>query len=427
MAFDAHKNFAVSSVAVAPSPAASGTSLTVATGEGARFPAAPFNGTVCPAQALATPANAEIVRVTAIAGDVLTIVRAQEGTTARAIAIGDLIAATITAKTVTDLESGTNFPQLATPGALTVGGGAAGNAWIRTDTSPGADTKNLNLYGGGGTPSLTYGGLILVSGKEASGGGGVSLYGATGVGPITFSPGGLFAGRMQPSGGFRWGDDNADPGANNVGVKGSVAVGAGAPAQNGAIRLENANAGAWRGVVSARNQANTADVVMMYVDPANGVILGQSPAAVLNLNASGSINSSTQPRASATRSATQQSVPNASWIYFTFDTEVFDVGNCFSLGSPTALYVPTGGAGLYLLMGAVTFDANSTGARYLQIQRNGGGLQMLSGTPLVGDVTTMPISLLASLNAGDAIQLAAFQGSGVALNCTGTLSMVKLW
>jgi hypothetical protein len=323
MAFDAHKNFAVSSVAVAPSPAASGTSLTVASGDGARFPAAPFNGTVCPAQALATPANAEIVRVTAIAGDVLTIVRAQEGTTARAIAIGDLIAATITAKTVTDLESGVNFPQLATPG--------------------------------------------------------------------------------------------------------SVAVGAGTPSQNGAIRLENANAGPWRGVVTGRNQANTADVVMMYLAPDSAVTLGQTPAGVLSLNASGSINSPTQPRASATRSATQQSFAPASWIYFTFDTEVFDVGNCFSLGSPTALYVQTGGAGLYLVMGAVTFDANSTGARYLQLQRNGVGLQMLSGTPLVGDVTTMPISVLASLNAGDAIQLAAYQGSGVALNCTGTLSMVKLW
>jgi hypothetical protein len=181
MAFDAHKNFAVSSVAVAPSPAASGTSLTVATGEGARFPAAPFNGTVCPAQALATPANAEIVRVTAIAGDVLTIVRAQEGTTARAMAIGDLIAATITAKTVTDIE------------------------------------RPADLL-----------------------------------------------------------------------VTNSVAIGAGFPAQNGAVRLESATAGPWRGVIAARNAANTSDITIAYVDSADQVNLGYAPGGV-KINSAGNV------------------------------------------------------------------------------------------------------------------------------------------
>lgn len=104
MAFDAHKNFAGSTVAVAPSPPSSGTSLTVASGEGARYPAVPFNATVCLSGTVPTPANAEIVRVTARAGDVLTIVRAQEQSTARMILVGDVIAATITAQTLTDVE-----------------------------------------------------------------------------------------------------------------------------------------------------------------------------------------------------------------------------------------------------------------------------------------------------------------------------------
>jgi hypothetical protein len=104
MPFDAHTNFAVSTVAVLPSPAVSGTSLTVASGEGARFPAAPFNATIAPIAAQPTPANAEIVRVTARTGDVLTIARAQEATAARTIQIGDLIAATITARTLTAIE-----------------------------------------------------------------------------------------------------------------------------------------------------------------------------------------------------------------------------------------------------------------------------------------------------------------------------------
>lgn len=102
---DAHTNLAVSTVAGAPSPATSGTSLTVASGHGSRFPAAPFNATVWQVGWVPDPSNAEIIRVTAISTDTLTIARAQEGTTARSIIIGDQIAATITAKTLTDVES----------------------------------------------------------------------------------------------------------------------------------------------------------------------------------------------------------------------------------------------------------------------------------------------------------------------------------
>ena len=101
---DAHKNLAVSTVATAPSPATSGTSLVVASGHGTRFPTPPFNVTIWPATAQPDPSNAEVVRVTAISTDKFTITRAQEGSTARTVIIGDKIAATITAKTVTDVE-----------------------------------------------------------------------------------------------------------------------------------------------------------------------------------------------------------------------------------------------------------------------------------------------------------------------------------
>lgn len=105
MAFDVHKNFAVSAVATAPSPATSGTSLVVTAAQGTRFPAVPFNATIWPAGVQPDPSNAEIVRVTAIGTDTLTIVRAQEGSSARTVIVTDQIAAAITAKTVTDIES----------------------------------------------------------------------------------------------------------------------------------------------------------------------------------------------------------------------------------------------------------------------------------------------------------------------------------
>lgn len=101
---DAHKNFAYSLVATAPSPAISGTSLVVTADQGALFPTPPFNVTLWPTAAQPLSSNAEIVTVTGIATDTLTIVRARENTTARTIIVGDQIAATITAKTLNEAE-----------------------------------------------------------------------------------------------------------------------------------------------------------------------------------------------------------------------------------------------------------------------------------------------------------------------------------
>ncbi len=102
---DAHKNFSYSTILTAPSPATSGTSLVVQSGDGAKFPTPPFNATVWPTGVQPLTTNAEIVRVTAIATDTFTITRLQESTSARSIVVGDQIAATITVKTITDIES----------------------------------------------------------------------------------------------------------------------------------------------------------------------------------------------------------------------------------------------------------------------------------------------------------------------------------
>lgn len=103
--FLAHNNFAYSTVLTAPSPASSGTSLTVQNGLGAIFPAPPFSATVWPNSAQPFTTSAELVLVTAISGDTFTIVRAQEGSSARSILVGDQIAATETVKTFTDIEN----------------------------------------------------------------------------------------------------------------------------------------------------------------------------------------------------------------------------------------------------------------------------------------------------------------------------------
>jgi len=80
----------IGSVATAPSPGASGTSLTLQAGQGAVMPTLPqFYALVWPAGETQTAANSEVVSVTSVTGDTLTMVRAQEGTTARTIVAGD--------------------------------------------------------------------------------------------------------------------------------------------------------------------------------------------------------------------------------------------------------------------------------------------------------------------------------------------------
>lgn len=81
-------------VLVAPSPGLSGTTLTLQAGQGALFPAGSlpilayaYNGTQSPTD--------EIIQITGVAGDDLTIVRAQSGTSASDIGVGWTVKATM--------------------------------------------------------------------------------------------------------------------------------------------------------------------------------------------------------------------------------------------------------------------------------------------------------------------------------------------
>jgi len=115
-AFDPRKVLALGDVAVAPSPATSGTSLEVLIAQGDLFPNpsvdGAFNVYVAPANAQPTKANTEVIRLTARSTSggnyVYTIVRAQEGTTARSITVGDKIYQGISDKVLDDIETAIN-------------------------------------------------------------------------------------------------------------------------------------------------------------------------------------------------------------------------------------------------------------------------------------------------------------------------------
>ena len=143
---DAHRNFAYSKVATAPTPATSGITLVVDPAGGALFPLPPFNAVVWPDTVIPLASNAEIVRVTNIAGDTFTITRAQEGTTARAIAVGYQISAAITAKLLTDVEAA-----LSPPGTIIEYAGfvePAGGAWLMADGAAVDRTAYAALFEG---------------------------------------------------------------------------------------------------------------------------------------------------------------------------------------------------------------------------------------------------------------------------------------
>lgn len=67
------------------------TTIVLQSGQGALMPAVPFFATITPAGQLSTAANSEIVSVTAVATDTLTVVRAQKGTTAKSFSASDVL------------------------------------------------------------------------------------------------------------------------------------------------------------------------------------------------------------------------------------------------------------------------------------------------------------------------------------------------
>jgi hypothetical protein len=109
--FDAHKNLSYSTIAVAPSPGLSGTTATLRTGDGAKFPAVPFNVLIWPAgTGIPLTTNAEIARVTAMSGDAITAMTRATATEPnvvgpRTVVVGDQIAVPMSGKLLEDIEA----------------------------------------------------------------------------------------------------------------------------------------------------------------------------------------------------------------------------------------------------------------------------------------------------------------------------------
>lgn len=204
----------------------------------------------------------------------------------------------------------------------------------------------------------------------------------------------------------------------DVTVTNSLAVGIN-PAQNGPLRIPNNQ------VIYARNAANSSDIPLLYANSVNSTMVGD---ALQVTSPSKFVSCPTQPRTSVTRAATLN-IPTGTFTLVQYDTENYDIGNCWVPGSTTALICPTGGDGFYLVIAIAVFSSNTAGARFARISKNGGGSLYQQYYPnTIGDATVFQLMTMVPMVAGDFVQLTLLQSSGSTLDGAGSnLTWVKIW
>lgn len=119
------------------------------------------------------------------------------------------------------------------------------------------------------------------------------------------------------------------------------------------------------------------------------------------------------------RQTVAQTLTTATFTAINFDTEDVDYDAAHSTVTNTSRYTAQT-AGYYLVSGIAGFVGNATGARYTAIYVNGSPINGTEqGFTTVPNADTLQIptpGTLVYLNAGDYVQLVAYQSSGGNLN-----------
>lgn len=169
------------------------TTLTVENGDGALFPATPFYATLTEKNKLSRFTNSEIVEVTDVTGDVLTINRAQRGTSALEFAAGDIVANGIYVEDLIELAENIDqrgIPSGGTEGQVLIKSSDADYAVEWGDGARDALSPEIQFAGGKvGIGKVPENGALDVDGDIYSNGAKVAIEDDTGwITPTLLSP-----------------------------------------------------------------------------------------------------------------------------------------------------------------------------------------------------------------------------------------------
>ena len=115
------------------------------------------------------------------------------------------------------------------------------------------------------------------------------------------------------------------------------------------------------------------------------------------------------------------SVPNNASTAISWDTVAFDTNGYHGVANPTRLTAPV--AGIYLVSATMYWTANSTGEREAEFVINNSpstSVGVVCDQPLATPDFGQAFSTTLNLNAGDYVEVRAFQNSGAALNIQAT-------
>ena len=123
-----------------------------------------------------------------------------------------------------------------------------------------------------------------------------------------------------------------------------------------------------------------------------------------------------------------QSISNNTGTFISFDTEAFDT-NTFHDNSTnnSRITIPAGKSGYYQVNINLQWNANTTGARYCMLYKNGttGYVEKLISVSTTGGYMEQSIAIIMDLVATDYIELKVDQSSGGSLDVWGNNSLAR--
>jgi len=126
--------------------------------------------------------------------------------------------------------------------------------------------------------------------------------------------------------------------------------------------------------------------------------------------------------------STNQSIPNATWTALSFDAIITEekpaTTSQWSSGSPTRLICRL--PGYYLVNAHVRFAANATGARGINLMKNGVGVTATIIAAFSEHDPHIQCSAIVKLDTGDYVESYCYQNSGAALDAVATSNNLYL-